>query len=575
MLKQYFTADTLTIITSVIAIIATIIALLKQYLKWKKGRNHEEDLMIFFGEEKNILDYTENYIRTMGVDRPPDDEDDYRDTQEIANRQDLIKFFFRQVFNNKSKKIYLILGDAGMGKTTFLINLFLEYSNKVFRKKFQIKYVALGDPLADEFIDKYKNDTSFYKDGSNTILLLDAFDEDPKAIENYQDRFNHIVTNCRTFGKVIITSRTQFFPEEDKERFTAIIPLQDKELSKLTAGKKYIAPFSDREIKKFLRHKYSWKFNFLGTKLYLNDNRKIAENICKKASNLVARPMLLDNIDIIINERKNFNYECEIYETLIQAWIKRESKKQQNRTNTKESFEDEMNNFISLAAKHAYENLQSGNGIGLYIEVPFLEDIAKRNDIHLDCVDLSTRSLLNRNSKGRFKFSHKTILEYLLAKFDSEAVALNHMINFQSFDFGLTIRNQLAFLQFNKDFKPVFYLYTSTYYSSSSFKKITMREIGRMDLVTAVIAINYLEIELRKMRIFENVKTIYNMKLVDCSDIQSIVLRTASTSDYNTFMDVEITYKSSRTVSSRTYPNINRNDSFFVDRAIQIVDINL
>lgn len=45
------------------------------------------------------------------------------------SRSPLIPFFIQAAFNEKSdsERFYLILADSGMGKTTFLINLYLRY----------------------------------------------------------------------------------------------------------------------------------------------------------------------------------------------------------------------------------------------------------------------------------------------------------------------------------------------------------------------------------------------------------------------------------------------------------------
>ena len=140
-MKDLSTNDILTIITSILTILGVIYASVKAYRKWKSKREQEKDLSLFFGEEKNILEYKKNFVRTKAVDRPPDDEEDYKNTQFYANKIDLIDFFIGNIFKSKSRLSFLILADAGMGKTTFLVNLFLEYSSKIIGKKYKKKYL--------------------------------------------------------------------------------------------------------------------------------------------------------------------------------------------------------------------------------------------------------------------------------------------------------------------------------------------------------------------------------------------------------------------------------------------------
>jgi len=89
----------------------------------------------------------------------------------------------------------LALADSGMGKTTFMINLYIRYKN-AFRlpfapQKYDIKLFPLGYPNILEDIEKVK-------DKKNTILLLDALDEDLEAIKDHQKRLNEILSKVKT-----------------------------------------------------------------------------------------------------------------------------------------------------------------------------------------------------------------------------------------------------------------------------------------------------------------------------------------------------------------------------------------
>src|SRR3546814_5793366 len=70
------------------------------------------------------------------------------------------------------KRHILVLADSGMGKTTLLLNL-------VARKQRHRCFapIPLGEAGALERLDAIPNK-------GDTVLLLDAFDEDPRAIED-------------------------------------------------------------------------------------------------------------------------------------------------------------------------------------------------------------------------------------------------------------------------------------------------------------------------------------------------------------------------------------------------------
>ncbi|NOQ72000.1 MAG: hypothetical protein GQ574_08360 [Crocinitomix sp.] len=486
-------------IASFIGILSALFLVIR-YLKIrsKNNKNHK-DISDFITEEK-VKHYKSKFVRTQCVDRPPDIEDEPKESYEHANRQDLIQFFIKQAFTSSSKKIYLILGGAGMGKTTFLVNLFLEYNSKRIGKGYRIKFVSLSNPHSDEYIEKYKKDDSQYKDGSNTILLLDAFDEDPNALENYDARLSQIILLTKNYRKVIITSRTHFFPEESKEKFSSRFPIDGEKDGYRTFIKKYIAPFSDEEITKYLRKNYGYKVRILDKYFYINPKREKIEKIVNIATNLVVRPMLLEQIELLLESNQIFSKEHQVYSALIDEWIKRESKKQPN--NTSDDFFSEMKEFLEIAAIHIYKNFYSHKG--LFIDLDLLESLAMQKEINLNKIDLTARSLLNRNPNGQYKFSHKSILEAILAKIDAGTFDTSKFIDFETFDFGLLIRNQMLVEKLTTNNKQIF-----VESSRNSFQPLNIQKQNLFDKVTCVFATGVNEIEIRKFRIFKNLKTIY------------------------------------------------------------------
>lgn len=101
-----------------------------------------------------------------------------------------------------------------MGKTTFMINLYYKY--KVKRDflpknfKYDIKLLPIG----------YKgiiNEIKAIENKEQTILLLDAFDEDISAIDDYKLRMKEILTITYQFRQIVITCRTHFFPSKEEE----------------------------------------------------------------------------------------------------------------------------------------------------------------------------------------------------------------------------------------------------------------------------------------------------------------------------------------------------------------------
>ena len=162
--------------------------------------------------------------------------------------KELVPYFIDDVFKNSSSQYFIILADSWMGeKTTFLLKLFLTYYKKL-SKKYDIILIPLSLEGLLEIIRKVE-------DKPNSILLLDGFDEDDHAINNYSERLKTICDETELFYKVIITCRTQFFSDSKAE---------PKHTGKIKHGgnkgvefmKYYISPFNESEIDLYLKKKY-------------------------------------------------------------------------------------------------------------------------------------------------------------------------------------------------------------------------------------------------------------------------------------------------------------------------------
>ena len=341
------------------------------------------------GEIQGAID---NYIPTQCQSVDPE-------TADSPARQKLIPFFTKKVFRGRRKeKYYLVLADSGMGKTTFMINLFFKHSGKWFKTR-RIVLVPLGHPKADEKIE-------FVKKKPRTILLLDAFDEDSKTTnQNYKARMKEIIDKTLDFQTVIFTSHPQFFPSYPDIPQEIGLYKFDGDKGEHWFYRVYISPFSKRESHKYLRRMFP---------LYKWFKRYKARAIVAKSPVLMERPMLLANIhDLmemrsnvwsmdLMEVRRNYQFTFEIYEEMVEQWIQRERVRDKT----------ELRKFSEVIALDMYENQQARGG--LFTPHDRMDQFAKKHGFRLEELELSSRSLLNRNSDGKYKFAHKSILEYLL-----------------------------------------------------------------------------------------------------------------------------------------------------------------
>ena len=202
--------DVVDLIANLIGIITVLVSFLGAtlwgILKRKRASNRLHYLKFTIDKQtKRALRY---YIPTRGQNIDPCSEDDYSTRHTFVTTK-LVPYFIRTIFKQEETQYFLVLADSGMGKTTFLLKLFMNYYKKIFRKH-DIVLIPLSLANSVNLIREIS-------DKSNTILLLDGFDEDIFAMEDYHKRLKKLCDEAELFYKVIITCRTQFFPSSADE----------------------------------------------------------------------------------------------------------------------------------------------------------------------------------------------------------------------------------------------------------------------------------------------------------------------------------------------------------------------
>lgn len=375
---------------------------LSKYRDYRTKKIINKDLHPYFTFEE-IFKYTRYYIPQYFQNISPSESDEFNKVHAAAARSKLMPEFLQKgLLNDSSIKYFIILSDTGMGKTAFLINLYIRYKSlkpSLNKIKYKIELIPLGAKNALESISKIE-------DKKNTILLLDAFDEDIKAIDDYKSRMVEILDGVQEFRKVIFTCRTQFFPSKEEEpRDTNDISFGENKKHKI--HKLYLSAFDNRDILKYLFKKYNLKIY----KLFLS------YSLVRKSPSLMFRPMLLSYIDDLIKEKRFYTYTFEMYYVLIGNWVNREAQKPAiNYLTGNDNYSKKLLTFSKKLSIDLYTNREERKGY--FITVEELDKLNKSKDINSDALtigDKTGRSLLNRDSLGNYKFAHKSILEYFLA----------------------------------------------------------------------------------------------------------------------------------------------------------------
>ena len=391
--------DLLTIILSASALIITIITgIYKLVTNFKKRREWKKE------ETRNLLrklgfsnDRDYNYIKsptfipTMGQKEAPHDNDDINISE---GRFPLVDALLKELLKKDSieKKRYAILGGSGMGKTTFSASFIYKYINKdIYKKpKYPIYVYYLGNPTV---IDEIRQ----LKDG-NSILLLDALDENMEAAKDVSSFMKTLGNVTNDFKHVIITSRTHFFPSKKREPKESCGTQNNPNKESLLYEVVYISPFSKEETETFLGNKFT-----IPSKEYTK-----AHKLVDKSEKLMVRPMVLSFIDDLLDlADKEEITTVELYKRIIDGWLSRECKNQKY-TNVSELY-----SFSKKLSLYIYDKWQKAELP--HISADEYDAFVKENGYDDSPYSFKDRSLLNRNSEGFIKFSHRSFLEFFIA----------------------------------------------------------------------------------------------------------------------------------------------------------------
>jgi hypothetical protein len=284
-------------------------------------------------------------------------------------------------------KYLLLLADSGMGKTSALLN----YYNRHFSLFRATRPIALLPLSVPDVVERIKRIAA----KPQTILLLDAFDEDPAAVQDYSQRLQTVLEAAQDFHRIIISCRTQFFPNDEaipvETGILKVGPRKAGETAQYTFHTLYLSPFVPTQIEAYINQRFPWW------------RRAVPRQLAQKIPHLARRPMLLAHIEDLV--QTDIEYSFELYEDMVQAWLKRESGSVGDI--------DQLRRFSEQLAVNL--SLHATERGGEHIHTNELPAFAAGLGINLPSWRLRTRSLLNRTADGHYKFAHRSILEYLLA----------------------------------------------------------------------------------------------------------------------------------------------------------------
>lgn len=361
----------------------------KAYINRELGHNYSE----YLTPKAQKL-----FIDTKFQSKAPNDYTDPTEALYIDPTDNLLTFYLNKVLvsQNTNNALYCVLAGSGMGKTTFSVNLLIRYIRKYNESSlpFPIHLLSLSN---EQVIDQIES----IEEKSKTVLILDALDENTHATEDFDLFIQKLETCIEKFKIVILTCRTQFFPDEERELKHSRLRDYGRNKGFKVYNKHYIAPFSNDDINLYLSKMYKWK----------RKKKKRAKRIVEKCNSLMVRPLLLSYIDLLVDYQTDYNHITDIYEILIKKWIDREAALLS--VDKQEEIKTILHKFSQQIAIDIYLNKTKRGGFFIKKE----ELTLFLNEYSFDTIpySFSRRSLLNRDALGYIKFSHKSFLEFFIA----------------------------------------------------------------------------------------------------------------------------------------------------------------
>jgi hypothetical protein len=377
-------------------IIKSITPLTKLYSTFKEFKDRKiltEKLSRGAYDKETIQQSTKYYISPKCSNIDPAQEEEIRQAL-MATRESLFKKIDDFLDDHDSSKRHLlILADSGTGKTSFVLNYYAHNLRRSRNKSQNLFLVPLGLKDADTQISEYENK-------NETVIFLDALDEDTKAIEDHRTRIRHLMDACRDYKRVIITCRTQFFPNDEEmpveTGIARVGPRKAGEKGVYEFWKLYLSPFDDNDIDLYLQKRFPF---------WLSSKRKKAKELAYRIKSLSVRPMLLAHIPDVIESGHKITQSYQLYQLMVDAWLERESS-WVSKSKLGEYSERLAVNLYVNREKRGMERIPSQD----------LEGLANEWNSDLTRWQLSGRSLLNRDAQGNYKFAHRSIMEYLFVK---------------------------------------------------------------------------------------------------------------------------------------------------------------
>lgn len=303
--------------------------------------------------------------------------------------------FERLIFDSESCKYFVLLAEAGMGKSSFFQG-YQHWRRQRLLRRGRFVMLNLGMPNVDHRIEQIANP-------EQTILFLDALNEDVRAEDHPAARLRQLMHHTRKFARVVFTDRQRTFPKfvEDPPGGNVYRLVEQPKSAdhRYHFNVFYLSPFDARQVRAYLNR----RFNFTQP-----SKRKNAHRLIRRLSRFPMAPIYLNYIPDLLESNRRFHHTFEVFDAIIDVSARRETRQLAHVS------PDRLSEFWEVLAVDIYLNRKHR----LLERIPRsdLLKLAARQQLTLEKWQPTEKSLLQRDSNSFYHFEHRTFMEYLFFK---------------------------------------------------------------------------------------------------------------------------------------------------------------
>lgn len=326
--------------------------------------------------------------------------------------------------NNPKRKLLAVLGDYGIGKTSFCY----KFACDITGSDYVPVVVELKTVMAEGWREVIQKEVRSRVGDSpqSPVLILDGFDELSRTFdkETVLKQIENLSATTQEYKKVILTCRTQFFRSEEEEKRTLVQKilhrLGPRSLAYPRFERIYVSLFDDNQIRRYL----DLCLGKTASEKFWNETVEVIFDVKDLARRPILIELIINDLDAVQNIEGKVT-PCKIYYTVTERWLEREEQRLPQSIVLQHKEERIPKNIMMFMQELAYwmftkeKDHLHFNTLRDAIDKYFDNETKRMLRLSLDNLDYQIRtcSFLSRNeAEGYYAFAHRSFVEYFVAR---------------------------------------------------------------------------------------------------------------------------------------------------------------